>query len=152
MDKHIPITIIERCHKETEDVIQTETVDFLKNKVTYLKDHSEEFIYVESPDFETIRVDALALEIDDVFQTYTALFGLALQKKLRDSIQSYLNANLQGEGIQFSMLFSGEDGVWDVNITLDGMEGFDENLTLEHTVQLVVRFVADLVNAAKDGN
>lgn len=152
MEKHFPIETIERCHKETEAVIQKETGDFLSRSVSYLKENTEEFLYIESPAFEAIRIDALVLEIDDVFQTYTALFGLGLQKKLREPMKSFLDANLQGDGIQYSMLFSGEDGVWDVNVTLNGMEGFDETLTLEQTVQLVVRFVADLVDAAKDGN
>lgn len=152
MNKHVPIETIERCHKETENVFKQETPDFLHTPVSYLKQQMDEFVFVHSSAFEEIRIDGLALEVDDVFQTYTALFGLALQKKMRNSIQSFLDANLHGEGIQYSILFSGEDGVWDVNLTLDGMEDFNESRSLDETVQLVVQFVSDLLKFTEDGN
>lgn len=73
--------VIERCDKLNEELLAEETESFLAIPVQYLKEHSHEFMYVESDRFEVIRVDSFALEFDEAFGVYSALFGLRLQKK-----------------------------------------------------------------------
>ncbi|KXH87040.1 hypothetical protein [Sporosarcina sp. HYO08] len=139
-------TVIERCDKETEETLQPVTEQFLQKEVGYLKQKQKEFLYVESPDFNNIRVDAVVLECDDVFQTITALFGFKAQKKHRDAITTYLQENLNGA---FSALFSGDEGLWEVNITLDGMDSFNEESSLADALQLVHSFVAQLADVVE---
>ena len=79
--------IIERCDKETEDVIARETASFLSQPLEHLKKNKNEFIYLESKWFNIIRVDAISLELDDVFETYTVMMGLKMQKKYGDFLK-----------------------------------------------------------------
>lgn len=138
---------IERCDKETEDVISNEEATFLNTSLKHVKQHQNEFIYMESPAFKAIKVDAISLELDDVFQTYTALFGLAMQKKYTAAIKKFLTEQLQGENKYFSASFSGDEGMWDLNIPLDYIEGFSEDLTIGEALSLTYQFIETLVNA-----
>lgn len=147
--KEFRFQVIERCHKETEDLIRVETTDFLEQPVSHVKKHREEFIYVESTALELIRVDAIALEFDDVFETYTALFGLQLQKKYGPEIKSYLETHLQGTGVKYSIMFSDADGLWDINFTLDYLDGFSEVVALKEVCQMIYQFIFKLVEVAQ---
>ena len=122
---NLEYTLIERCDKETEELIATEESTFLTQPLTYLKKHQNEFIYIESPALESIRVDAIVLELDDVFETYTAMLGLKLQKKFGAAMKAYLEEHVQGEGA-YSVMFSDKDGLWDVNFALNYAKGFTE--------------------------
>lgn len=80
IDKALLLDVLERCNKETEDLISAEPKEFLQQPISYLKEHPIEFVYAESTVFDVIRIDAVAPEFDDAFKAYTALFGLKLQK------------------------------------------------------------------------
>jgi DNA mismatch repair ATPase MutS len=75
-------SVIERCDKETEEVVAKEEESFLYTIVTYLKEHKGEFLYIESDEFEEARIESLSIEVDDVFGNYMALFGFKAQKKM----------------------------------------------------------------------
>lgn len=137
--------VLERCDKETEELVATEARGFLTETVSYLKKHHNQFVYAESNIFEVIRIDAVALEFDEVFETYTALFGLKLQKKFGADIKTYLDNHLQGDGVKYSVMFSGEDGLWDVNFALDYMEGFNEAQSFEDIYMTIYRFVFNML-------
>lgn len=141
--------LIERCNKETEDLIRAETTNFLDQPVSLVKKHREEFIYVEASALELIRIDAIVLEFDDVFETYTALFGLQLQKKYGPEIKTYLETNLKGNGVKYSVMFSDIDGLWEVNFTLDYLDGFSEDVTLKEVCHMIYQFVFKLVEVAE---
>lgn len=147
VEKDFHFSVIERCVKETENLIREEDQHFLNDTISYLKNHMNEFVYVESNAFEVIRVDAVVLEFDDVFKTYTSLFGLKLQKKFGDAIKAYLDTHLHGYGAKYSLLFSGEDGLWDMNFALDYVDGFSENLSFIEVYQLMYNFIFKLVEA-----
>ncbi|WP_318503697.1 branched-chain amino acid aminotransferase [Bacillus sp. T3] len=140
---------IERLDKETEEVLGKETASFLEQHITYFKNHLNEFMYLESPAFEQKNVDAVSFEVDDVFRTYTVLLGLKLQKKYQPTIKEFLNANLRGEDAQVSLMFNGDDGLWDLNLSLDHVEGFREEMTIGEAYQLVYDLIAKLVGSIK---
>ncbi|CAM3247400.1 branched-chain amino acid aminotransferase [Filibacter tadaridae] len=150
VEKAIHFHVIELCDKETEELIHTENTDFLNTPVSYLKKNQNQFIYVESNEFERIGIDAVALEFDDVFETYTALFGLKLQKKFGDAIKGFLEANLSGDGVKYSVMFSGEDGLWDVNFALNFVSGFSENNSFDDVYQMLYHFIFKLGVAVED--
>ncbi|MFC7783882.1 branched-chain amino acid aminotransferase [Rossellomorea sp. GCM10028870] len=131
---------IERCNKETEDLIKNEPVTFLDQPISYLKEHKNEFIFLESNWFDVIGVDAVSLEVDDVFGTYDAMLGLKLQKKYRTHIVQYLEGMLQGE-TSYDLLFNGEDGLWDLNITLNDHPDFHEGLSMLAVYELIYDFL-----------
>lgn len=136
---------IERCDKETEDVISKEESSFLNTSLKHVKQYPNEFIYIESPTFEQIKVDAISFELDDVFQTYTALLGLRMQKKYTTAIKNYLNEHLKGDNKYFSASFSGDEGIWDLNIPLDYLEGFLEDMTVGDALTLTYQLIETLV-------
>jgi hypothetical protein len=135
---------IERCNKVTEELIKNEPVTFLDQPISYLKEHINEFIFLESVWFEVIGVDAVSLEVDDVFGTYDAMLGLKLQKKYRSQIEQYLEEALQGES-SYDLLFNGEDGLWDLNFTLNDHTDFHDDLPMLTVYELVYAFLFDLL-------
>ncbi len=140
---------IERCDKETENLIRNESPDFLSQPLVYLHKHKNEFIYLESKWFEGIKVDAVSLELDDVFKTYDVMLGLKLQKKFDKKIKEFLNLNLQGEGAKFDLMFIGEDGLWNLNFALNDVEGFEENMSIGEGYQLIYQFLLNLAERVK---
>jgi hypothetical protein len=140
---------IERSDKESEEVIQVEDESFLKQPVGYLKKQMNEFIYVESNWFELIGVDAVSLEVDDVFGTYDVMLGLKLQKKWESVLKAELNESLQDEA-KFDLMFSSDDGLWNLNFDLDSVVGFKEDMTIGEAFQLIYQFLFKLVAAVEE--
>ena len=139
------LEVLERCSKETEDTITAESSAFASTPIQYLKENQGEFIYVECAQFNDIRIDAVALEYDDAFNLYTALFGLKLQKKHSEAIRAYLKQNVKSALGSSSAAFSGQEGLWELNIAVDCIEGFNEQLSIEEVCELLYQFVAQLI-------
>lgn len=140
---------IERCSKETETMIANESSSFLTQPITYLKEHKSEFIYVESTLLEEIGVEGVSLEVDDVFGTYDVMLGLKLQKKFEKMLKDQLNHSLQGDEAKFDILFSHDDGLWDLNFALNYVDGYRENISLHEALQLIHQFLSTLVHTIK---
>jgi hypothetical protein len=140
---------IERCSKETETMIANESSNFLNQPLTYLKEHKNEFIYVESTFFEQIGVEGVSLELDDVFGTYDVMLGLKLQKKFEKVLKEQLNTSLQGDEAKFDLMFSHDDGLWDLNFAFNYVEGFNENMSLNEAFKLIHQFLSQLVESIK---
>lgn len=138
---------IERSMKATEEVIAIETASFLQQPLNYLKDHKEEFIYLESKWVELIGVDAISLEVDDVFGNYDAMVGLKMQKKLEKTIKGYLDKELSNSNMSYDLLFNPDDGLWDLNVTLDDMNHFEESISIGDAFTLIYRFLFKLAEA-----
>lgn len=141
----IPFEVIERCNKETEELLAEESATFLTKPIHYFKEQSNEFLYVSSERFDVIRVDSFALEFDGAFGVYSALFGLRLQKKYSALLHSYFKEHLQHEQMTYSVAFSGEDGLWEVNLALDALDGFNEQQSVEEVVAQLYAFVFGLL-------
>ncbi|RBP08047.1 branched-chain amino acid aminotransferase [Rossellomorea aquimaris] len=140
---------IERCDKETEELIAQESLVFLDQPITYLKKHKNEFVFLELEWFDVIGVEAVSIEVDDVFGTYDAMLGLKLQKKYRSQIEHYLEHTLKGES-SYDLLFNGEDGLWDLNITLNDLPDFHEGLTLLASYELIYYFLFHLLQTVDE--
>ncbi|PFA62167.1 branched-chain amino acid aminotransferase [Bacillus sp. AFS015802] len=143
-DSRFQNAYIERCDKETEELINQETVEFLNKPIAYLKEHKNEFVYLESEWFSVIGVEAVSVEVDDVFGTYDAMLGLKLQKKYRSQIEGYLEEVLQDDS-SFDLLFNGEDGLWDLNFTLNDHADFHEGLLMLEVYGLIYEFLFNLL-------
>ncbi|WP_153730854.1 protoporphyrinogen oxidase [Sporosarcina obsidiansis] len=148
-----PLTIetIELCAKETEETLRSTNESFLKEPISYLKSHVPEFLYVASPDFDEFKVDSLVFEVDDIFGTYMVLFGLQGKKKEGEVIRSYIESTLQQQLVGFSISFSDNEGLWEVNLPLDPIEGFKETMTIEQVLQLFHEVLGGLRNEMKAG-
>ncbi|MEF2094101.1 branched-chain amino acid aminotransferase [Bacillus sp. CFBP9009] len=141
---------MERSNKESEELISEENSEFLSQPIEYLKNNKDEFLYFESQWFELIGVEALSLEVDDVFGTYNAMFGLKFQKKMGEVLKTYLTKELQAEIGSFSLMFNQGDGLWDVNLALDNVKGFREDMTLEEAFNLIYHFLFILVQTIEE--
>jgi hypothetical protein len=140
---------IERCSKETETMIANESSNFLNQPLTYLKEHKSEFIYVESTLFEEIGIEGVSLEVDDVFGTYDVMLGLKLQKKFEKLLKEQLNQTLHGDDAKFDLVFSHDDGLWDLNFALNYVNGYTENISIHDALQLIHQFLTTLVHTVK---
>ena len=141
------VSALERCNKETEETLAVETAELLQQNISYLKAHQEEFLYAESSDFANTKMDAVVLEFDEMFKVYTALFGLRLQKKMGQQLKTYLRDNLKGMLGSSSAMFDGNEGIWEVNIALDAIEGFTGEESFEQAYELLINFVANMLVA-----
>jgi hypothetical protein len=149
-DKDWDFSVIERCAKETEEVIKEENESFMNEPASYFSKNADQFLYVESDTFETIGVEGIAFEMDDVFETHTILFGLKVQKKWGSFLKEYLNANVGSN--TFSAMFSDKDGLWDVNVPLDQLAGFEKEMPLKDAMDLAYRFIFKLLEAIEAAN
>lgn len=143
---------IEISHKETEELLKEETAAFLSQPLGYLKTNKNEFLYLESSSFDLIGVEALSLEIDDVFGTYNAMFGLKFQKKMGDALKVYLQKELNGDIGTFSLMFNQGDGLWDVNFALNAVDGFKEEMTLDEAFNLIYHFLFKINEIIEEEN
>jgi hypothetical protein len=141
---------IERCDKETENLLAEEGQAFLEKSITYLKEHKNEFVYIEETHFNEIGVDALSLEVDDVFGTYDVMLGLKLPKKQEAGIKAYLNRELQGDEVKFDLMFDQNDGLWNVNFTLNLLADFQEDMSFQKAFSSIYHFLAALVEEVKN--
>jgi len=141
----ITVKTLERCNKETEETLAVETPEFLQQKLAYLKEHQEEFLYAESDDFTNLKMDAVVFEFDETFKVYTALFGLRLQKKVSAQLKAYLRDNLKGMLGSSSAMFAGDEGIWEINVALDAMKGFSGEETIQQAYELLLGFVTGML-------
>ncbi|MFD2445553.1 branched-chain amino acid aminotransferase [Bacillus sp. CGMCC 1.16607] len=141
---------IERSDKETEEVIDEEGQAFLNQPIDYLKKQMNEFIYLESNWMELIGVDSVSLEVDDVFRTYDVMLGLKLQKKFESNIKNYLMKNLNGNEANYDLMFSQDDGLWNLNIELNSIEGFHDDMTIGRAFQFIYQFLFKLVEEVEE--
>lgn len=137
---------IECCDKETEQLISKEESDFFKQPLEFLKKHKNEFIYFDSEWLGLIGVDAISLEADDVFGTYDVMLGLKLQKKYETALRGQLNRTLSGEEPKFDLVFNHDDGLWDLNFTLNYVDGFNDDISIGEGCLLIYRFLFNLVD------
>jgi hypothetical protein len=142
---------IERVHKESEEVIAKEApASFLNQPIRYLKQHKNEFIYLESHWFEIIGVDAVSLEVDDVFGSYDVMLGLKQQKKCEKIIKTYLTNHLHGDEAKSALMFNQDDGLWDLNFALNGVEGFKEEMSIGEAYRLIYHFLFKMVEEVEE--
>ena len=139
------IQVLERCHKETEETLAVEAAEFLQQSISFLKQNQEQFLYVEASEFEQLKMDSVVLEFDETFQVYTALFGLKLQKKVSQDLKVYLRDHLKGMLGSSSAMFNGTEGLWEVNIALDAIDGFTGEETIEQSVEMIEQFMEQLL-------
>ncbi|MEG0472372.1 MAG: protoporphyrinogen oxidase [Solibacillus sp.] len=139
------LEVVERCSKETEETIAVADATFTSTPISYLKENQGEFIFAECTQFQDIRVDVMAVEYDEAFRLYTALFGLKLQKKYSDAIRRYLKEHVKSALGSSSASFSAQDGLWELNVAVDCLEGFNEQLTIQQVYELLYQFVAQLL-------
>lgn len=149
-NKEWSFPVIERCLKETEEVIKEEPESFMNEPTSYFSKNADEFLYVESNAFETIGIDGIAFEMDDVFETSTVLFGLKVQKKWGAFLKDYLAANVGSK--TYSAMFSDQDGLWDVNIPLDQLDGFHKDMEIKDAMDLAYRFIFKLLEEIEVAN
>lgn len=140
---------MERSNKETGELIAIEDGQFLKEKISYFRQHIDEFIYIESTLFESIGVDSICVEVDDVFGTFDVMLGLKLKKKQGEKIKAVLNEFLEKDR-KYSLLFNQSDGLWELNFALNGLEEFHEEMEFGDVCKLIYCFLFKLVEAVEE--
>ncbi|WP_235848431.1 branched-chain amino acid aminotransferase [Litchfieldia alkalitelluris] len=139
---------IELCDKESENVVSTEGGEFLEQSLQYLKVNKNLFVYLESNWFDVIGVDSVSLELDDVFGHFDFMLGFKVQKKHEQLIKTFLNQEINES--TYDLMFSQEDGLWSLNIELNGMEEFNENMSIAEAYNLLYRTIFRLKEFIED--
>ncbi|MGN4127194.1 branched-chain amino acid aminotransferase [Lysinibacillus sphaericus] len=147
---YLHVNVIERCDKLSEELLAEESQSFLERAVQYLREHAKEFMYVASDRLAVIRVDSFALEFDEAFGVYSALFGLRLQKKQGELLHTYLTTHLQHENMTYSAAFSGQDGLWEINLALNALDEFSEQQSFEEVLVCLYRFIFGLLEELEE--
>lgn len=129
---------LEISNKETDELIKEGNATLLNEKIKNLLQNKENYLYVESKNFELIRMESLVLEKDDLFDTYEAIFGLYAPKKAINQLKDYFKNE------KFSMVFNDKDGLWEINVALDTLPGFSPENTLEKILTLVYEYIFQL--------
>ncbi|MGN1400820.1 MAG: branched-chain amino acid aminotransferase [Bacillus sp. (in: firmicutes)] len=133
--------------KETEEILSEKNTSFFMEPISYFKERMNEFMYVESPHFDLIGVEAVSFEVDDVFGTYEALLGLKVPKKWEKELKSHFTDLIDSGKGRYSLSFSQNDGLWDVNFTVEAIEGFNENWTIGEAYSFIYDILFDLITA-----
>ncbi|WP_053363720.1 hypothetical protein [Bacillus sp. FJAT-27251] len=142
---------IERGDKETENFLGEESAEFLSQPIGYFKKHKNEFMYLETKWFDIVGVDAVSFEMDDVFGTYDVMLGLRLPKKYGKAMNSYLESQIKGEDAKFDLMFDANEGIWNLNFALNGLEGFSEELTIDEAYRLIYALLFKLAERMEQG-
>lgn len=138
---------IERSNKESEELIAEEGITFLIKPVSYLKEHMDEFVYIESEWFNLIGVDSVSLEVDDVFGTYDAMLSLKMQKKYGPAIKKFIHEEVNQEKEKVALMFESQDGAFSLNFAIDALPGFEEEMSIGEAFILLYRFLFKLAAA-----
>ena len=95
---------------------------------------------------DVVSVDAIAVEYDEVFEVYTAMFGLFIQKKYAPEIRAFLDEHYNSEKMQYSMMFLQVTKVlWEINLPINYLKGFDDSFTIEEVYQLLYSLIFKLM-------
>ena len=135
---------IEVGDKETENLVAVKGPDFLDNPITYFKDHKNEFMYLESDWWDLVGVDAVSLEIDDVFGNYDVMLGIRLQKKYGNAIKSYLSENPDGNPMANDLMFDSNEGIWSLNFSLNEIKGFEDGMMIGKAYEVIYSYLFGL--------
>ncbi|MEH7746097.1 branched-chain amino acid aminotransferase, partial [Neobacillus drentensis] len=65
------------------------------------------------------------------------------------TLKENLNSLLNGDEAKFDLMFSQDDGLWNLNFALNYVEEFREELTIGEAFQLIYRFLFQLVEAVE---
>lgn len=141
---------LERCDKATEETVAKMDSRCLSEKINFLKKNRREFVYMESEWFDMLGIDAVSLELDDVFGTYDVMLGIDLKKEDEAKIKEFLDTHLNGEEVKFDLLYSNEEKIWNLNFTLNYMDQFHEEMTFGEAYVSIYRLLFELVAAVEN--
>lgn len=141
---------IVRSHKENEEIIAEADLEFLRQPLSYLQKHKDEYIYMESKWFDALGVDAASLELDDVFKTYGVMVGLKQKKNVGPAIKSFLETELEGDLLKYAAMFNGDEGIWDINFSLNYVKGFSNDLTIGESYLMIHQLLFKLVTTLEE--
>ncbi|WP_059173143.1 hypothetical protein [Bacillus sp. FJAT-27445] len=140
---------IELSDKETEQMVSKGGQELLQQPISFLKKNLNQFIYVESQWFELVDVDAVVFEVDDVFRNYQALLGLKLQKKYGEALNQLLQGKFEFAKNDYSLMFDGGEGIWNFNFSLESLKEFNEERSIDETLNFVYRFLFSLLESVE---
>ena len=143
--ERFPDLYLELANKETDELVIEEVQQtFLKEKINYLENHMEQYLSIESSAFDIISAESFIMEVDSVFETYELLLGLQLPKKAEKNIRLFIEEHLEGDKVRYNLMFNGQDGLWEVNLPLEKIEGFHKDMTIAEAIKLAYLFLFDV--------
>jgi len=112
----------------------------------------EEFMYLESPWFEMIGVDAISFEADSVFGNYDVMLGLKLPKKTEKSIKAFFLSHFHHEEASLDLMFNQNDGLWELNFALNDLAIYQAEWTIREAYTAIYQLLFLLVEEVEEGS
>lgn len=135
---------MERCDKETEELLAEESAHFLDQPISYFQTHIDEFLYLESNWFDLVGVDGISFEVNSVFHTYDILLGIKLPKKTEATIRSFVSSKVNNDGKTLELMFNANEGIWDFNFTLNHLKDFQTEWTIREAYMAAYQLLFEL--------
>ena len=88
-----------------------------------------------------IGVDGICLEMDSVFKKYDVMLGLKKQKKLEKAIKTFLTNQLEDRENGYDLIFNPNEGIWELNFSLNGLDTFNEDWTIQQAYHAIYHFL-----------
>ncbi|WP_445486954.1 hypothetical protein [Niallia sp. 03133] len=144
---------MELADKESDDIVKENMEStFLEEKMHYFEKNLDYYLYMETEAFQLIKIDAVTLEVDSVFRTYEAMFGLKLPKKLETSIRAYFDQIITNKEQTYNLIFNNQDGLWEVNFPIETLSDFSKNMEIREAMQLIYSFLFQMEKNLEGNN
>jgi len=77
------------------------------------------------------------------------MFGLFVQKKYSAEIRAFLDEHYNSEKMQYSMMFAGDEGLWEINLPINYLTDFNDSTSIEEIYQFLYSLIFKLVASIK---
>ena len=69
------------------------------------------------------------------------MFGLYIQKKYSAEIRAFLDEHYNSEKMQYSMMFAANEGLWEINLPINYLNGFNDSSSIEEMYQFLYSLI-----------
>ena len=130
-------THFEVYSKETDELLHSFTQQDLEQPMTYFNDHLDHYLYVSKAEYQDYRIEGFVLETDDIFRFYNALIGIYIPKSKMETVKTELASIWNNPDFQYAFTYDANEGVAELNLPLNYLQGFDANSSIETTIEFV---------------
>lgn len=123
--------------KENDEYIRSLSESDLAGPISFVKDQIENYIYVAKPTYDELKIEGFVVELDDIFRFYNLLVGIYVPKAKMKAIEEVLLSKWTNPEFKFAFTFDANEGVAELNLPLDYVEGFRDDFTVAETIDFV---------------
>ncbi|WP_342525660.1 hypothetical protein MKY84_08975 [Chryseomicrobium sp. FSL W7-1435] len=131
--------------KENDEWLRALTEEDLKQPIALVKTQIENYIYSAKPEYSTFKVEGFVIELDDIFRFYNLLVGIYVPKAKMKDIDEALKEKWENPEFNYALTFDANEGVAELNLPLDYVEGFSTEFTVQQTIEFIEQLLSTIV-------